>query len=201
MNPAGYPILLAGRTLRLIALAALGCAGASFGQVSLVANSPFAASGAAGSAPGAAAQDFELAGSSRTGSEVSVCIFERQAKHSEWIPVGGTSDGIRVISFDSLHDTAVVMVSGQRKEISMRAARVSSLPAQAGPRTEVASSSPAAPLVPVGPAPAALGTPEQQQREARMLVSDLLEIGVQQRKAYQDAKIKAAQGATPAPGN
>jgi hypothetical protein len=31
-----------------------------------------------------------------------------------------------------------------------------------------------------------------------MLVSDLLEIGVQQRKAYQDAKLKAA-AATPPP--
>jgi hypothetical protein len=30
-----------------------------------------------------------------------------------------------------------------------------------------------------------------------MLVSDLLEIGVQQRKAYQDAKLKAAQGTPP----
>jgi hypothetical protein len=34
-----------------------------------------------------------------------------------------------------------------------------------------------------------------------MLVSDLLEIGVQQRKAYQDAKLKASQGGTAAPGN
>ena len=36
------------------------------------------------------------------------------------------------------------------------------------------------------------------QREARMLVSDLLEIGVQQRKAFQDARQKAA-AATPTP--
>ena len=48
------------------------------------------------------------------------------------------------------------------------------------------------------PRPAATGSPEQEQREARMLVSDLLEIGVQQRKAYQDAKQKAA--AAPVPG-
>jgi hypothetical protein len=34
-----------------------------------------------------------------------------------------------------------------------------------------------------------------------MLVSDLLEIGVQQRKAYQDAKLKAASGQPPAPEN
>jgi hypothetical protein len=41
----------------------------------------------------------------------------------------------------------------------------------------------------------------QDQREARMLVSDLLEIGVQQRKAYQDAKEKAAAQSSPQPTN
>jgi hypothetical protein len=201
MNPRGSSFLLVGRSLRVMALAALGCAGSSFGQTALVANSPFAASGTAASSAGTAGQDFELAGSSRTGTEVSVCIFERQAKHTEWIPVGGTTDGIRVISFDSLHDKAVVMISGQRREISMRTAAVASLPQQASPRADVASSAAASPLVPVNTPPAALGTPEQQQREARMLVSDLLEIGVQQRKAYQDAKLKASQGGTAAPGN
>jgi hypothetical protein len=34
-----------------------------------------------------------------------------------------------------------------------------------------------------------------------MLVSDLLEIGVQQRKAYQEAKMKAAPGTPPPPEN
>jgi hypothetical protein len=41
----------------------------------------------------------------------------------------------------------------------------------------------------------------QEQREARMLVSDLLEIGVQQRKAYQDAKRKAAPESNAQPSN
>lgn len=52
------------------------------------------------------------------------------------------------------------------------------------------------------PAPAS-NTPEsitRQETEARMLVSDLLEIGMAQRKAYEEAQRKAAQGdnATPA---
>jgi hypothetical protein len=34
-----------------------------------------------------------------------------------------------------------------------------------------------------------------------MLVSDLLEIGIQQRKAYQEAKQKAASGTPPPPDN
>ena len=36
----------------------------------------------------------------------------------------------------------------------------------------------------------------KQERDARMLVSDLLEIGMAQRKAYEEAQKKAA--ATPA---
>jgi len=34
-----------------------------------------------------------------------------------------------------------------------------------------------------------------------MLVSDLLEIGIQQRKAYQEAKQKAAAATPPSPDN
>jgi hypothetical protein len=46
--------------------------------------------------------------------------------------------------------------------------------------------------------PPAPSTPESQQQrqetEARMLVSDLLEIGMAQRKAYEEAQRKAAEG-------
>jgi hypothetical protein len=180
---------------------AVGLVGPCFGQMALVANSPFAPNAASVGPGSAPAQDFELAGSTVVGSEVSVCIFARQTKRTQWIPVGGISDGIRVISFDGLHDKAVVMVSGQRREISMRTATVASLGPQYGARTPQVERTPVAPLVPIAQATAAVGSPEQQQREARMLVSDLLEIGVQQRKAYQDAKLKAAQNAAPAQGN
>jgi hypothetical protein len=204
MNRFG-PHFIAPRALRPLAtLVALACAGSCFGQGSLVGNSPFAPSGTLAASGKAADQDYELAGSSSEGSSVSVCIFARQSKHSEWIPVGETSDGIHVVSFDSSRDRAVVIVSGQRKEISMRTEKVASLAQPGPPRIDL--SNPSSPLVPVAnnpqaAAPAAVGTPEQQQREARMLVSDLLEIGVQQRKAYQDAKMKAAQGTAPAPAN
>jgi ABC-type phosphate transport system permease subunit len=41
--------------------------------------------------------------------------------------------------------------------------------------------------------PPAPGSIAQQEVEARMLVSDLLEIGIQQRKAYEEAQKKADQ--------
>lgn len=66
----------------------------------------------------------------------------------------------------------------------------------------------AAPVAAPAPAPRPEGpvTPEIQQKqetEARMLVSDLLEIGMAQRRAYEEAQRKAASaqpdGAQPAP--
>lgn len=48
------------------------------------------------------------------------------------------------------------------------------------------------------PPPPAPGTVAHQEQEARMLVSDLLEIGMAQRKAYEEAQAKAAQTNAPA---
>lgn len=42
------------------------------------------------------------------------------------------------------------------------------------------------------------GSIAQQETEARMLVSDLLEIGIQQRKAYEEAQKKTETEKTPA---
>ncbi|MEY4940431.1 MAG: hypothetical protein RIQ93_2166 [Verrucomicrobiota bacterium] len=55
---------------------------------------------------------------------------------------------------------------------------------------------------PPSPTPAAApGTVAHQEQEARMLVSDLLEIGMAQRKAYEEAQAKASQpNAAPPPG-
>jgi hypothetical protein len=194
------------RCLRLSALAALGCAGTLFGQTALVANSPFAPVGAAAeSVANAPAEAFELAGSTVQGSQVTVCIFERKKKHSEWIPVGGESDGVHVISYDGAHDTVVVTIGGERKQLSMQKSVVASTNPPAGGRALAPARAVAAPVAPIASsapdAPANPATAARDQREARMLVSDLLEIGVQQRKAYQDAKQRTASGTPPPPQN
>ena len=75
-------------------------------------------------------------------------------------------------------------------------------PASAAPAVEapVAAAPAVVPAKPEGPV-----TPpsiEKQEEEARMLVSDLLEIGMAQRKAYEEAQKKAAaeqNGQAPAP--
>jgi hypothetical protein len=184
--------------LQLPAFVILGCTGTVCGQSTLVADSPFAPAGAVAAAVNAPGEAYELAGSTVQGTDISVCIFERQKKHSRWIPVGGDVDGIHVVSYDAANDTAVVTISGSRKELAMRKAVVASTNASQGNRLPQVVSPPAAVVTPIASAaqePAPATTAAQDQKEARMLVSDLLEIGVQQRKAYQDAKLKAAQGA------
>jgi|SRR5208283_1939889 len=187
--------------LRVLAVAASGGA-AAFGQGALVANSPFMPSGGATAAGAGAAEAYELAGSSVQGSDVAVCIYERQAKHSQWIPVGAIVDGIHVISFDALNDRALVTIGGSFKELAMRRATVASLSPSSAARgapsaAEMAAPAPIASAPPAPPASPAAALHDQQ--EARMLVSDLLEIGVQQRKAYQEAKQKAAMEAAQQP--
>jgi hypothetical protein len=188
--------------LRLCALALFGCV-AAFGQGSLVGNSPFMPSGGAAAAASGPGEAYELAGSSVEGSNVSVCIFERQAKHSQWIPVGGIADGIHVISYDAQHDKVVVAIAGSIRELGMRKATVASQGAPSIARAAPApGSEPVASTVQVASgSPAPARTAVEEQREARMLVSDLLEIGVQQRKAYQDAKQKAASEPPAQPTN
>jgi hypothetical protein len=196
------------RRLCVAALAAAAGAAAASGQVTLVGNSPFTPSAGAGAAGPAQGEAYELSGSSVQGSDVSVCIYERQAKRSQWIPVGGVSDGIHVISFDAAHDKAVVNVGGTFKELAMRKATYASSGAAAAPRAAPPANEPAAPPALVAlPAPIAPSTPAppanalEEQREARMLVSDLLEIGVQQRRAYQEARQKAASETPAQPSN
>jgi hypothetical protein len=194
------------RHLRLPVLAALCCAGGLYGQTALIANSPFAPAGAAaGSAAGATAEAIELAGSTSQGSQVTVCIVEHKNKRSEWIPVGGESNGVHVVSFDGAHDTAVVTIGGERKQLTMHKPMVVSTNPAAGGRAAAPVPVTSAPVVPVAAsaseAPANPATAARDQREARMLVSDLLEIGVQQRKAYQDAKQRGAPGTPPPPQN
>jgi hypothetical protein len=201
-RPLSHAALRRARAAACAAFAGLAIASA---QTTLVSKSPFAPAAAQAGAAGAPSpgEAYELAGSSIQGSDVLVCIFDRQAKRSEWIPVGGASNGIHVLSYDAVRERAVVTVSGSQKELSLRKATVAS----AGPQqlqrapSQTPSSKQAEFSMAQAPAPANETVAAKEQREARMLVSDLLEIGVQQRKAYQEAKQKAASAPTPTPSN
>jgi len=172
------------RRLVLPALLLAGSAAMSFGDGGD--DSPFLPAANSGSAAGGSRtpQAFELAGASITSHGTEVCIYDVQAKRSRWISVGSTSDQIQV----------VIRANGVQTSLELRKTTVESL----GPVGQAAAfAMPSAPALTVNPSPPAVlpfKSPEvaKQEREARMLVSDLLEIGIQQRKAYEEAARKAA---------
>lgn len=143
------------------------------------------------------AETYELAGASQTDSGSRICLYDRVHHQSRWLPVGQNSDGIQVVSYDAANNEATVKFDGATHVLSLRKATITSsgpiaavayLPASSA---SISMPTPGKPIVD----PSTIGkSPEvvRQEREARMLVSDLLEIGMQQRKAYEAAQ-KAAQ--------
>jgi len=152
-------------------------------------------------APGAAAVDqpandtFELKGFSSTGKTLLVCVYDTQAKRSHWIAVDSTVEGIKVVAFDPAKEEATIAVGGQKKTLRMRKPLVAAGTNTPGVAAAGFASPVTAPIVTQGipQPPPAPGSIAQQEVEARMLVSDLLEIGIQQRKAYEEAQKKADQ--------
>ena len=167
-------------------------------QPSDAGDSPFLPpASAAASGPQSQSSPYELTGSLTTSRGTEVCIFDAQAKRSHWIPIGSAYGDIQVVSYDAGGDRAVISVHGSQVSLVMRKAVVAGLPAQPpGVR-------PPMPTVFMGiPPPTPRNAPPvvqpvspeiaKQEREARMLVSDLMDIGMQQRKAHEEA-MKAEQ--------
>lgn len=172
----------------------------------------------------AATETIEFAGVSSIGKKTDLIFYDKTAKKSHWIAPGETKEGIAVISYDERRDEAVVKINGVQKTLALRKVAATTGVARGVPPVPTGFSTPLpAPLpapvpaqVPVAstlvasananaqdpaaaqPAPPP-GSPaevqKKQETEARMLVSDLLEIGMAQRRAYEEAQRKAAEGA------
>jgi hypothetical protein len=197
-------------------LAALGSVTLAWAGTTLVGDSPFApvAGSASSGSTSSAPEAYELEGSAVQGTAIAVCILDRSAHRSSWISVGETQNGIHVESYDSQKDKAVVTIAGTRRELNLKKPSyggAAQVPATLT-RNATTVGTPVAVTAPPPPETEPTGTPgvpappprtqaERDQQEARMLVSDLLEIGMQQRKAYQEAKQKAAAQPSPAPSN
>jgi hypothetical protein len=164
-----------------------------FGQ----ARSPFlppAGATAAGASAGPA-EPYELAGASMTSEGTQICLYETAKHRSRWLAVGKSQDGIQVVSYDSVRDQAVVKFDGQPHVISLRKIKPNAAAlASFNPASSVGTRQNGAEGPPEVVDPSTVGkSPEvvKQEREARMLVSDLLEISIAQRKAYEEAQAKA----------
>jgi hypothetical protein len=134
--------------------------------------------------PGTPAQPstHELVGIIATTKQTLVGITEKSTHKSYWIALGKSVEGIEVVSCDPAEDRAVVRIGSDLMTLSMRSGSNS------------ASAVPGAAIM--GPStPVSRAVQAEQEKEARMLVSDLLEIGIQQRKAYEEAQRRAAENA------
>lgn len=162
--------------------------------------------------------------SAQVGKKPDLAFYDKSAKKRYWITEGETKDGIAVLRYDARRQSAVVKVNGVEKVLVLRkgtgpvnapapvqaqhsgfnvpAAQVQPAPPASAPvmTMPATASAPAPAVAPGTPAPAkpeGPATPESQAKaetEARMLVSDLLEIGMAQRKAYEEAQRRAAEG-------
>lgn len=206
------------RLIRPVAAAlALGLAGSAVAQTPLLKNSPFMSSGAPQASAGPANEAYQFAGVSTVGKTTYVSLFDTQSKKGRWIPLGTEVDGIKILTYDAPRDQVVVHIGGVEKLLTLRKAHgtlnaptsfvpapsssgfaiptpaafapvPAPLPVSAQPNEAVAVKPPAPPL-PEGQA--------KQEQEARMLVSDLLEIGMAQRKAYEEAQKKSSEQPAP----
>jgi hypothetical protein len=167
----------------------------SSAQITLPKDSPFMPAPGAAAVEQAVNDTLELKGVSSTGQKTLVCIYDNQAKRSHWIAVGATVEGIKAVSFNATTEEAVVTLGNQRKTLKMRKPLVAAGTNSAGSAAASFSSPAPVPAITQGipQPPPAPGSIAQQETEARMLVSDLLEIGIQQRKAYEEAQKKADQ--------
>jgi hypothetical protein len=159
-------------------------------------DSPFLTSNAPASGlPAGADEPFQLTGISVVGDKTFVSIYDAAEKHSLWITVGTSVGDIHVISCNVATEQSVVRIGEKLNVLTLRKPAVTAAafaPLPAAPGTTADASPATAPAAAVSPP---VTEDDKEAREARMLVTDLLEIGMQQRKAYEEAQKKAAEAA------
>lgn len=170
-----------------------GAGGAWAAETTSPRSSPFLPVGKATVEAAAAPSTYALLGVIASPQETVVNIGIAAEKRNLWVPVGQTVDGIQVVSLDGQATEVVIRAQGQTHTLTLKRAVIASArPASAPPPLPAGAVQP--PPLPAGPARPL--TQAEQEREARNLVSDLLEIGLQQRRAYEEAQRKAAQPPT-----
>jgi hypothetical protein len=141
-------------------------------------------------------ENLEFAGVTTVGKKTTITLYDKQQKTNFWIEAGKTTGDITVVKYDNDHDQVTIRSNGMEKTLPLR-------PPSAVVNGAVAAVPVPTPALSAG-APTGAATPTstttlsqaRQEEEARMLVSDLLEIGMAQRHAYEEAQRKAASGQT-----
>lgn len=191
-------------TPRRALLVCLLGAGMKLGAADAAKDSPFLPSGsaAAPAATAAAAAEYELIGMSVVGKNTLLSILRQSDKRSVWVAVGKSVSEVHAVGYDPERDEATIRVDGKNFTLPMRKSAVVTGPAAQVPPPAPLVMNTSAPNPPVEPA-RPMTQNEEKETEARMLVTDLLEIGQQQRKAYEEARRQAdqkkAESTPPAP--
>lgn len=226
MFTSSRPVFVA---LALGCAVGLGVTSRGAAQTALPKDSPFMPAGSSAAGAGASGEVIEFAAVRTIGQRTEIDLYDTQGKKNHWIPLGGSADGMTVVNYDVHRDQIVAKIGGIEKLLTLRQPRgvaAGNAAVVASPAMSFATPSPPAVLetmpvpapavgasvanasVPVAPAapaattaaPAAPLSIARQEEEARMLVSDLLEIGMAQRKAYEEKQKQAADpNAAPAP--
>jgi hypothetical protein len=152
---------------------------------------------------------LELAGILVIDKQPRFSIRDTASGRGTWIPLGGTEEGLTVTAFDEHASTITVSGRGTSRTLTLREAAIRNTAANAPAPSvpgNVPRPAPAAPApLPVRPAmppaqpalvPGPPRTTEEAEREARMLVSDLMEISMRERQRYeQQMRERQAQAA------
>lgn len=183
------------RALTLLGLLTIApCLGAAENPAASAPVVPTTPPAAASPAPAQPAR-WELAGVLGIRETLTVRINDTVEKTGAWLRVGESFGPAKLVAADA--DTATLQVGNERTVLGLRIDGVA--PGEATPVTATASTA-ATPAATPAPLPST-GDPEADakrdqliaEREARMLVSDLLEISMIQRKAYEDKQAEAAK--------
>ena len=146
---------------------------------------------------------WELVGILGTREAPMVRIKDLEENTAEWLHLGDLFGPLKIklIAADVDAGTVTIQTGNERTVLGLRVNGVAAGEATSATTTASTSSAPTpaatpAPLPSTGDAAAdAKRDQDIAEREARMLVSDLLEISVIQRKAYEDKQAEAAKTA------
>jgi hypothetical protein len=188
--PSASPIVR--RFRRGFCHALLGCAAAACPGRARADTSPFLPAGAGLTAAAASNDAYQFTGVITSASQTLLGFTNTRTRQSCWLAVGGGNNELSVLGYDPASGAARLRIGAETTTLTLRKAAIVDAP-------NVFFQNPSAPpgtlgFTPLSRSAAALSA-AAQEREANALVGDLLTIGIQQRKAYEDAKKKAAEAA------
>ncbi|MBL4575818.1 MAG: hypothetical protein JKY51_06940 [Opitutaceae bacterium] len=127
---------------------------------------------------------LQISGITVLGEEILVSIYDRKQKKSYWMPVGSSKDGLEVLSYNAKNDS-VTLKQGKKTAVLML--RIASVESGGKAGVAVVQTDKVMTLEEEYGRPLTI---KEQETEARMLVSDLLEIGMEERARQKRLRVK-----------